>query len=79
MPTTVTRWIAAVAAALIIVSIALNLIRSPTSSMLSSRLAMNVGVLVVTASLVVTNTRAKKALALGGLIIVTAACFARLL
>jgi hypothetical protein len=69
----VTRWMATVAAGLLVLSIVWNLARSPTSSILSPRFVMNVGVLISMASLIVTNRRVKKALAVGGLMIVTAA------
>jgi hypothetical protein len=72
-PATITTLIAAVAAGLLTLSIVLGLVRSPMSYLLSTSLVRNVGVLLVVASLVVTNRRVQKALAIGGAVIITAA------
>jgi hypothetical protein len=50
-----------------------NLIRSPTPYILTTGLVRNADVLLVMTSLLVTNRRVQKALAIGGALIITAA------
>lgn len=72
-PSAFVRWTAAAAVALTAVNIAGDLMRAPLREALTPGLAMHVGLLATMASLLVRSRRLKAALAVLGLVVVSAA------
>ena len=75
VPSAFVRWTASLAAVLMAVNIAASLARTSAREAFTPGLAMNAGLLVSMLSLLVTNRRWKAALAVAGLLVVTAAFF----
>ena len=73
VPSTFVRWTASIAAILTAVNIAASLARTSAREAFTPGLAMNAGLLVSMLSLLVTSRRWKAALAVAGLVVVTAA------
>jgi len=73
VPSAFVRWAASIAAILTAVNVALPLARTPAREALTPGLAINAGLLASMLSLLVTSRRLKAALAVVGLVVVTAA------
>jgi hypothetical protein len=73
VPSAFVRWTASLAAVLTAVNIAADLVRAPLREALTPGLAMHVGLLATMASLLVRSRRLKAALAVLGLVVVSAA------